>query len=110
MEAQPKNCQNCKNPFRILEDEYIFYKKENLPLPQMCHECRFEGRIKDRLKLELYERKCMCAGTTDATGVYKNTVTHLHGEKPCGEEFKTGYDPKNEEIVYCEKCYQQEVY
>jgi hypothetical protein len=103
-------CENCKNPYRILENELLFYKKENLPIPRMCHECRFEKRIQDRLKIQLYERKCMCNGTTDVTGKYSNTVKHIHSGNPCEEEFKTGYAPKRPEIVYCERCYQQEVY
>jgi hypothetical protein len=103
-------CENCKNPYRILENEFTFYKKENLPIPRVCHECRFERRIEDRLKLQLYKRPCMCAGGTDVTKVYKNTTKHFHGEGPCKEEFKTGHAPENKEIVYCEKCYQQEVY
>lgn len=52
-----------------------------------------------------------CApGAADETGKYKNTVKYLHGDAPCGEEFKTGYAPDRPEIIYCEKCYQQEVY
>lgn len=103
-------CQNCGYPFRILENELIFYKNENLPVPKICHECRYEIRIKDRLKLELYNRKCMCSGLTDETRKYKNGAKHFHGENSCNEEFRTGYNPEGAEIVYCEKCYQQEVY
>lgn len=91
-------CTNCKNPYRILENEFLFYKNENLPPPTMCNDCRFERRIKDRLKLQLYERKCMC-----------NKGGHFH-EGACVKEFKTGYAPDRPEIIYCEKCYQQEVY
>jgi len=76
----------------------------------MCNECRHERRIEDRLKLHLYERSCMCAGTIDSTNTYKNTVSHIHKDSPCAEKFKTGYAPGQPEIVYCEKCYQQEVY
>src|SRR3989344_579771 len=103
-------CANCKNPYRIMQNEYIFLKKENLPIPKICSECRHERRISDRLKIFLYNRSCMCAGTSDETGKYKNTVSHNHKEYPCGETFKTGYAPDRPEIVYCEKCYQQEVY
>jgi len=103
-------CENCKRPYRILENEFIFYKKEKLPVPRMCHECRHERRISDRLKIYLYDRSCMCAGEGDETGKYKNTVKHFHSDGPCGEKFKTGYAPDRPEIVYCEKCYQQEVY
>jgi len=103
-------CQNCKNPYKILKDEFNFYKKEEIPLPDLCDECRFKRRIEDRLKFELYDRTCMCAGAKDETGKYKNNVKHFHGDKPCSEKFKTGYDPEKGEIIYCEQCYQQEVY
>jgi len=103
-------CENCKKAYRILENEFNFYKKENLPIPRMCNDCRFEIRIKDRLKMQLYKRKCMCGGMNDITGNYKNTIEHSHGNKPCEETFKTGYNPERNEIIYCEKCYQQEVY
>jgi hypothetical protein len=104
-------CDNCKNPYRILENELLFYKKENLPIPRSCHDCRFEKRISERLKIQLYERSCMCAGVTDQTKVYKNTAEHTHHkDQVCEERIKTGYSPEMPEIVYCEKCYQQEVY
>ena len=103
-------CENCKNPYRILENELIFYKKEKLPIARICSECRHERRISDRLTIHLYKRSCMCAGVVDQTQTYKNTVKHIHGGEPCGEIFKTGYSPDRPEIVYCEKCYQQEVY
>jgi hypothetical protein len=103
-------CEKCKNAYRILENELTFYKKENLPIPRMCNECRHERRISDRLKIFLYQRPCMCAGTSDETDKYKNTRAHSHGNGHCDEVFKTGYEPGRPEIVYCEKCYQQEVY
>lgn len=103
-------CELCQKAYRILENEFLFYKKEKLPIPRICNECRHERRISDRLKLFLYERVCMCAGAKDVNNKYKNTVAHSHGELPCGEKFKTGYSPDRPEIVYCEKCYQQEVY
>lgn len=103
-------CGVCKKAYRILENEFNFLRKEKLPLPHMCHDCRHERRISDRLKIKLYERSCMCAGAADETGKYKNTVSHIHKDSPCGKKFKTGYSPDRPEIVYCEKCYQQEVY
>ena len=103
-------CEVCEKAYRILENEFNFLRKEKLPLPHMCHDCRHERRISDRLKIKLYERSCMCAGTADETGKYKNTVSHIHKDSPCGEKFKTGYASDRPEIVYCEKCYQQEVY
>lgn len=35
---------------------------------------------------------------------------HSHGDNNCEVEFETSYSPGRPEIVYCEKCYQQEVY
>ncbi len=47
----------------------------------------------------------------EATQLYKNLAKHhLHGEKHCPNEFETSYAPDRPEIIYCEKCYQQEVY
>ena len=103
-------CEKCKFAYKIHPNEFNFYKKENLPIPHLCNECRHERRISDRLTIQLYSRKCMCGGEKDSTGVYKNTVAHAHGAKSCLEVFKTGYAPDRPEIVYCEKCYQQEVY
>jgi hypothetical protein len=103
-------CEGCKGAYRILENELIFLKNEKIPLPRMCNDCRHARRINDRLKLFLYERSCMCAGENDKTTRYKNTVKHEHKESVCGEIFKTGYSSDSPEIVYCEKCYQQEVY
>ena len=103
-------CENCKNPYRILENELIFLRKEKMPIPNLCNECRHERRIADRLRMQLYDRFCMCAGVADETNTYTNTVSHVHKDLPCGEKFKTGYTPERPEIVYCEKCYQQEVY
>jgi len=103
-------CENCKNSYRILENELIFLKREALPIPRLCSECRHERRIKDRLSLKLYERICLCNGPSDKTNTYKNTVTHDHKDLSCSEIFKTGYSPDCPEIVYCEQCYQKEVY
>lgn len=102
-------CEQCKKPYRILANELSFLQREGLPLPTLCIECRHARRISDRLKLDLYERICMCDGNQDVTNTYTNTAQHIHGDTACGEELKTGYSPESGQIVYCEKCYQQEV-
>lgn len=102
-------CEKCQSAYRILRDEFSFYKKEKLPLPTLCSECRHERRIKDRLGVKLYSYKCMCAGDKDDTGQYQNMVLHNHGHEHCGNNFRTGFDPKLGNIVYCESCYNQEV-
>ncbi len=102
-------CGVCNRPFRILADEFNFLKSESLPIPSHCSECRHERRISDRFKISLYDNHCMCAGKKDETGQFTNTVQHIHGDVPCSELFRTGFNPKDGDIVYCEKCYQQEI-
>jgi hypothetical protein len=104
------NCnQNCTKAFKVTIDELSFYKKVGIPLPTLCPACRTMERLNFRLPIKLYDRKCMCAGANDATGQYTNAVAHEHNDKPCGETFKTGFSLEGQAIVYCEKCYQQEV-
>ncbi len=109
--AHKMNCnQGCTKAFRILPNELQFYRKIGVPVPTLCPACRTMERLKLRLGIELYERSCMCAGGNDESGQYKNGVDHIHGASHCEEKFKTGYSPDKSDIVYCEKCYQQEVY
>jgi len=102
--------QLCTNAFKIIEDELIFYRKMNLPLPRLCPNCRTFERLKQRTGISLYKRTCQCNGGNSKNDTYKNTVSHTHGTEPCGNEFETSYSPDRPEIVYCEHCYQQEVY
>src|SRR3989344_2822268 len=91
--------EQCTKAFRIVQEELKFYKRMNLPLPKLCPNCRHFNRLKNRNPLRLWHRECMC-----------DKKNHLHGENKCGVEFETSYAPEKPEIVYCEKCYQQEVY
>jgi hypothetical protein len=102
--------QLCTTAFKIVKDELNFYRKMNLPLPRLCPNCRTFERLNQRTGIELHKRKCNCAGNNSLNGDYKNTVVHTHGDAPCENEFETTYSPDRQEIIYCEKCYQQEVY
>jgi len=82
-------CEECGYAYKVLENEFSFLNQNNLPIPRECFNCRHKKRLNQRVGIHLYEQKCM--------------------NKDCNEEFLTGYDPKDENIVYCEKCYQQEV-
>ncbi len=86
--SQKSKIQNCTKAFRVTENELNFYKQHNLPLPHKCPNCRHFDRIKRRNSITLYDRGCM----------------------KCNIQIKTSYAPDRPEIVYCEKCYQQEVY
>ena len=92
-------CVECKRNYKIVPNELIFYKKMHIPIPRRCFFCRHVNRFKRLNPFKLWHRKCMC-----------NKTNHLHGDEPCEVEFETSYAPDRPEIIYCEKCYQQEVY
>ena len=98
-------CTECRRNYKIVPNELIFYRKMKIPIPRRCFYCRHEARLKRRNPFKLWHRKCMC-GSTSSPQV---TTKHNH-EGYCEVEFETSYAPDRPEIVYCEKCYQQEVY
>jgi hypothetical protein len=83
-------CEECNKNFKIIEAELTFYKKMNLPLPHKDFECRHQDRMKKRNGMKLYYRSCM--------------------KEDCKNEFETTYAPDTSDIIYCENCYQQEIY
>jgi hypothetical protein len=91
--------EQCTEAFKIVPEEFKFYKRMNLPLPRLCPNCRHYQRINLRNPLRLWDRQCVCI-----------KEEHFHGKKKCIEKFKTTYAPERSEIIYCEKCYQQEIY
>jgi len=82
--------QQCTEAFKIIPEELSFYKRLNLPIPRLCPNCRHYERLNQRNPMKLWHRTCM----------------HLN----CINEFETTYAPDRPEIVYCERCYQNEVY
>lgn len=104
------SCEKCKRAYRIITEELQFLKQNNFPIPRSCIDCRHGLRISQRNKSKLYKRRCGCDGKFSSNGKYTNTVEHLHGDSECLNEFDTSYGPDRPEIIYCEKCYQQEVY
>ncbi len=89
-EHKGKCNEQCTEAFKIIPDELSFYKRMNLPISHFCPNCRHYNRLKQRNPLKLWHRKCMKDG--------------------CQNEFETSYAPDRPEIIYCEKCYNQEVY
>ncbi|MDO8574209.1 MAG: hypothetical protein Q7R86_01120, partial [bacterium] len=107
-------CSNCNKNYKITPNELNFYRKESIPIPRLCPDCRYRDRLNLRPPRKLWHRACMCLSSEDpAKGggyqSYKNTATHFHGEGKCPNEFETSYSPDRKEIVYCEQCYQAEV-
>lgn len=81
-------CIECNRNYKITNQELLFYRKMILPIPRKCFFCRHKDRITRRGPYKFWNRSCA----------------------KCQSEIITNYSPARPEIVYCEKCYQQEVY
>jgi hypothetical protein len=81
-------CMECNRNYKITNQEFLFYKKMNIPIPRKCFYCRHQERIIRRGPYKFWERTCA----------------------KCNKEISTNYSPDRPEIVYCEHCYQQAVY
>lgn len=81
-------CDRCKKPYKIIKEEFEFYKKQNIPVPRLCPDCRHYARKAQINPRKLFTRKC----------------------GKCGTEMETTFAPDRPEIVYCEKCYLETVY
>jgi len=92
-------CKKCQRNYKIMENELSFYRKWKIPIPRNCFFCRLAKRFELRTPSLLWHRKCMC-----------EKENHFHKAEECYIEFETAYASDKPEIIYCEKCYQQEVY
>lgn len=81
-------CEVTKKPFRIIKQELEFYRKHNLPIPRRHPDQRHLDRMKMRNPRKLWERNC----------------------DKCQKNIQTTYAPDKPERVYCETCYNAEVY
>ena len=93
-----KCSQQCTQAFKITENELNMRRRFNLPLPKLCPNCRHYERLSRRQPIKLWPRVCTC-----------DKKNHKH-DGLCSNKFETTYSPDSPEIVYCEYCYQQEVY
>lgn len=93
------NCgHECTHAFRVIQQEVDFLLRMNLPFPRLCTNCRHEERLLLRNSPVLYSRTCMC-----------EKEEHTHKGK-CLSNFETSYAPDRLEKIYCESCYNKEVY
>ena len=95
----------CLGAFKITKDELNLYRQLGVPSPRLCFICRHEERLRKRNPMKLWHRTCMCG----STGSPQATNNHGHTGK-CNNEFESAYAPDRPEIVYCENCYNKEVY
>ncbi len=88
IECSEKDSQFSVGAYRITESELSFYRRMDLPLPRVCFNVRHMRRILKRPSFKLHKRNC----------------------SKCGIEANVVYTEAYAPIIYCEQCYQQEVY
>jgi len=88
IECEDKNNLESVGAFIITKNELNFYRRMDLPLPRASFNIRHLRRMKKRPMLQLIDRQC----------------------NKCATKVETIYDKNYAPIIYCEKCYQQEVY
>lgn len=91
-------CITCQRNYQIIPQEFKMYRQMGLALPRECPNCRHLRRIKLRNPRRLWKRQCMCT-----------QPDHGHNAR-CPSQFETSYSPDTKELVYCESCYQKEIY
>ncbi len=62
MNAETRQCQNCKQPFVIEPDDFSFYERMKVPPPTWCPGCRRQRRFVWRNERSLYKRKSDFSG------------------------------------------------
>ncbi len=55
-------CTQCQNTFEIKAQDFEFYKKFNVPAPNLCHYCKLQNRLNFRNERTLYKRKSDLSG------------------------------------------------
>ena len=81
-------CEISGKAFRVVKPELDFYRRYAIPLPHRHPDVRHMERMAFNNPRKLRNRKC----------------------SKCWADIKTSYAPERPEIVYCEQCYNKEVY
>jgi hypothetical protein len=81
-------CVSTGKSFKIVPQEFAFYVRQKIPVPEKSFFTRHQDRLKKRNPRKLWNRACM----------------------KCDKKIDTPYAPDRPEIVYCETCYLETVY
>jgi thiol-disulfide isomerase/thioredoxin len=91
-------CSECGKNYKLIAAELAFYRQTGIPVPKKCFGCRHKKRMQARNPRSLWKAQCMCT-----------KPNHNHQGR-CANEFETTYSPERKELVYCEDCYNREIY
>ncbi len=92
-------CCQCQKNFKLVKQEFLFYKKLLIPIPRQCPDCRYKELMSLRPARKLFDGRCMCSEQSH----------DWHGAQQCSHTFQTPYPAEAQKIVYCEECYKKEV-
>ena len=81
-------CEASARHYRIMHPELEFYRKHHLPVPRLSPIARHLARERLRNGRRTWERKCA----------------------RCGASVTTNFAPARPETIYCEGCFQREVF
>ena len=93
-----KNCQNCKKDFILELEDFLFFKKINVPPPTFCPECRLIRRLAFRESRPLWKDNCDMCGInlvsifSDDLGVTTYCNSCWWGDGWDGIEYGKDYD------------------
>ncbi|MFA6251514.1 MAG: hypothetical protein WC603_02730 [Candidatus Paceibacterota bacterium] len=84
METEKRICKKCQQEFILDQDDFSFYEKMKVPVPEICPDCRFKMRA-----------------------MWRNETTLYSGQKCglCNDSIITVYNSKNNFKVFCYKCF-----
>jgi len=84
---ETKQCNKCKQNFTLDQDDFSFYEKMKVLVPNVCPDCRFKMRAIWRNEVSLYSRKCAKTG--------KSIISNYSPKSPCmivSKEYYNGDD------------------
>ncbi len=79
-------CEASDRPYKIQKAELQFYRQQQLGIPRLHSEIRYENRMKLRNPRTLFERAC----------------------GKCEKKTMSTFAPERPGIIYCEECYRKE--
>jgi hypothetical protein len=82
------SCEVTKKNYKIIPQEYEFYKKFNLPVPRRCPEQRYRDLLALQNPTKLNDSICSI----------------------CNKKIQTTYSKNSQYKIVCEECYLKQVY
>lgn len=79
--------ETCQKSFRIIPQEAEFYQTKQLPAPEYCPACRHKQRMALRSERALYQRQCV----------------------KCQQSMLSVYPATAPYVVYCQKCFWENI-